>query len=46
VRLVAREPQQPSELDGSFGALDPRRVRVARAGETALSTPCASLGRI
>jgi hypothetical protein len=39
-RLVAREPQQPSELDGSFGALDPRGVRSRGQGDGAQYALC------
>jgi len=41
VRLVAREPQQPSELDGSLGALDARRVGSRGRGEGAQYVLCA-----
>jgi hypothetical protein len=41
VRLVARKPKQPSELDGSLGALDARRVGSRGRGDGAQYVLCA-----
>ena len=41
VRLVAREPKEPSELDGSFSALDARRIGSRGRGEGAQYVLCA-----